>query len=680
MLRIKFIFTVLLLNLLVTNVGFSQSTLTPELLWKLKRLSGGKVSPDGKKILFELREFDVAANKGNTDLFVFDIASNTYQQITQTATSEMEATWGKGNKIWFLQAANDGIHLFNMNADGSSIAQVTPTGLPEIEGFKLSPDETKIVFISAIKVKETLREKHPDLPMANARLEDDLMYRHWNQWADENKRHLFLHELKNNKVERNSIDLLQGEPFDGILPPFGGSDQLVFSLDSKRIIYSCKKKIGKEFALSTNSDLYEYTIENKSTVCLTSNYKGYDANARFSPSGKLLAWSSMAHDGFESDKNDIILRDLLTGKDVNITEKADLTVEEFMFSADEKVIYFLSPMKGTKQLFSIELKTKMVKQLTFGQFDLVSLDLAPMAIIVGRQSMIEPTDLYSVSLKKFEMKRLTAVNKSILDNIQLPKVEEKWVETSDGQKMLVWMVLPPNFDATQKYPALLYCQGGPQSMVSQFFSYRWNLALMASQGYVVVAPNRRGLPGFGQKWNDAISKDWGGQSIQDYLSAIDYAAKEPYVDATRLGAVGASYGGYSVYYLAGKHEGRFKTFVSHCGLFNLESWYGTTEELFFANWDNRGPYWLNENKEYYLKNSPHNFVQNWDTPILVIHGGMDFRVPEGEGMQAFQAAQLKGLRSKYLLFPKEGHWITTPQNGILWFREFFEWLETDLKR
>lgn len=680
MLRIKFIFTVLLLNLLVTNVGFSQSTLTPELLWKLKRLNGGKVSPDGKKILFELREFDVAANKGNTDLFVFDIASNTYQQITQTATSEMEATWGNGNKIWFLQAANDGIHLFNMNADGSSIAQATPTGLPEIEGFKLSPDETKIVFISAIKVKETLREKHPDLPMANARLEDDLMYRHWNQWADENKRHLFLHELKNNKVERNSIDLLQGEPFDGILPPFGGSDQLVFSLDSKRIIYSCKKKIGKEFALSTNSDLYEYTIENKSTVCLTSNYKGYDANARFSPSGKLLAWSSMAHDGFESDKNDIILRDLLTGKDVNITEKADLTVEEFMFSADEKVIYFLSPMKGTKQLFSIELKTKMVKQLTFGQFDLVSIDLAPMAIIVGRQSMIEPTDLYSVSLKKFEMKRLTAVNKSILDNIQLPKVEEKWVETTDGQKMLVWMVLPPNFDATQKYPALLYCQGGPQSMVSQFFSYRWNLALMASQGYVVVAPNRRGLPGFGQKWNDAISKDWGGQSIQDYLSAIDYAAKEPYVDATRLGAVGASYGGYSVYYLAGKHEGRFKTFVSHCGLFNLESWYGTTEELFFANWDNRGPYWLNENKEYYLKNSPHNFVQNWDTPILVIHGGMDFRVPEGEGMQAFQAAQLKGLRSKYLLFPKEGHWITTPQNGILWFREFFEWLETDLKR
>ncbi|TXI87406.1 MAG: S9 family peptidase [Crocinitomicaceae bacterium] len=680
MLRIRIICTALLVATLVSSAGFSQSTLTPELLWKLKRLSGGKVSPDGKKILFELREFDIAANRGNTDLFVFDIASNSYSQITQTPQSEMEATWGKNNKIWFLQAVSDGLHLFTMNADGSSVTQVTPSGLPEIEGFKLSPDESKIVFIVAVKAKETLREKHPDLPLANARLEDDLMYRHWNQWADENKKHLFLHEIKNNSVERNSIDLLQGEAVDGILPPFGGSDQVVFSPDSKRIIYSCKKKVGKEFALSTNSDLFEFTIETRTTIRLTENYKGYDANARFSPSGKLFAWNSMAHDGFESDKNDIIVRNLSAGVDVNITAKADLTVEEFLFSSDEKVIFFLAPMQGTKQLFSIDLKTNAVKQLTFGQFDLVSMDLAPTAIIACRQSMIEPTDLYSISLKKFEMKRLTEVNKSILENVRLPKVEEKWVETTDGQKMLVWMVLPPDFDPNQKYPALLYCQGGPQSMVSQFFSYRWNLALMASQGYVVVAPNRRGLPGFGQKWNDAISKDWGGQSIQDYLSAIDFAAKETYVDASRMGAVGASYGGYSVYYLAGKHAGRFKTFVSHCGLFNLESWYGTTEELFFANWDNKGPYWLNENKEYYAKNSPHNFVQNWDTPMLVIHGGMDFRVPESEGMQAFQAAQLKGLRSKYLLFPKEGHWITTPQNGILWFREFFEWLETDLKR
>lgn len=659
--------------------SFSQTTLTPELLWKLKRLSGGKVSPDGKKVLFEVRDFNMAANTGNTDLFVYDLATSKYSQVTETKFSEMEATWGKNNMIWFLSTEKDGVQLWRMSQDGKDKKQMSPVGLPEIEGFRLSPDEKKIVFISATPVKETLKQKYPDLPMANARLEDDLMYRHWNQWADENKRHLFLHDISNDQVVMTSADMLEREAFDGILPPFGGSDQLVFSLDSKRIIYSCKKKTGKEFALSTNSELYEYHIDTKQTKTLTEGFAGYDANARYSNSGKMLAWTSMARNGFEADKNDIILRNTATGKDKNITAKTDITVEEFCFSADEKLIYFLAPMKGTKQLFSIDLATETVKQLTFGQFDLLSLDLTPTEIIACRQSMTEPTDLYAVSIKKLQMRRLTEVNKEILKNITMPKVEERWVETTDGKKMLVWMVLPPNFDATKKYPTLLYCQGGPQSMVSQFFSYRWNLALMASEGYVVVAPNRRGLPGFGQQWNDQISKDWGGQSIRDYLSAIDYAAKEPYVDASRLGAVGASYGGYSVYFLAGNHQKRFKTFIAHCGLFNLESWYGTTEELFFANWDNQGPYWLPENKEYYAKNSPHNYVQSWDTPILVIHGGMDFRVPESEGMQAFQAAQLKGLRSKYLLFPKEGHWITSPQNGMLWHREFFEWLDHDLK-
>ncbi len=679
MLRLKNFILLFFVSLLIYNQSTAQNTLTHELLWKLKRLSGGKVSPDGKKILFELREFNVTTNSGNTDLFVFDIASNQYSQITETKFSEMEAVWGKNNMIWFLSNEKDGVQIWRMNQTGGDKKQISYIGLPEIEGFKLSPDETKIVLIGAIKTKETLKEKHPDLPMANARLEDDLMYRHWNQWSDENKKHLFLHEIANDKVVMSSIDLLDNEPYDGILPPFGGSDQIVFSLDSKKIIYSCKKKIGKAFAISTNSELYQFDIESKKTINLTENYIGYDANARYSNSGKFLVWTSMAHDGFESDKNDLILKNLETGKDINLTAKADITVDEFCISGDDKTIYFLVPIKGTKQIFAIDLKTEEITQLTFGQFDFISLDLNSKDLIACRQSMIEPTDLFAISIKSKQIRQLTFVNKEILKDIILPKVEEKWVETTDGQKMLVWMVLPPNFDATKKYPALLYCQGGPQSMVSQFFSYRWNLALMASNGYVIVAPNRRGLPGFGQKWNNDISKDWGGQSIKDYLSAIDYAAKEPYVDATKLGAVGASYGGYSVYYLAGKHEGRFKTFVSHCGLFNLESWYGTTEELFFANWDNKGPYWYLQNKEYYAKNSPHNFVQNWDTPILVIHGGMDFRVPESEGMQAFQAAQIQGLRSKYLLFPKEGHWITSPQNGILWYREFFEWLDTDLK-
>lgn len=677
--RKKFFYLAAIAFTFIQLTAFSQQTLTTEMLWKLKRLSGGKISPDGNKVLFEIREFNVAANSGNTDLYIYDLKLGKYTQITQTSFSEMEACWGKNNMVWYLSTEKNGIQLWRIDSEGKNKKQISSIGLPEIEGFRLSPDETKIVLIGAVPTRETLKQKYPDLPLANAREEQDLMYRHWNQWSDENKRHLFLHEIRNDEVVLSSKDLLDGEIFDGILPPFGGSDQIVFTPDSKKIIYSSKKKVGKDFALSTNSELYEYTIESKQTKTLTEGYKGYDNNPKYSKTGKLLAWTSMARDGFESDKNDIIIRNITTGKDRNITAKTDITVDEFCFSLDEKFIYFIAPHKGTKQIFSLNLANEQIVQLTSGQFDYISIDVNANEIIAGRQSMTAPTDLFSVPLKKLQAKQLTSINEEILKNIQLPKVEEHWVTTTDGQQMLVWMILPPNFDASKKYPALLYCQGGPQSMVSQFFSYRWNLALMASQGYVVVAPNRRGLPGFGQTWNDAISGDWGGQPIRDYLSATDYAAGKPYVNADKMGAIGASYGGYSVYYLAGNHAKRFKTFVSHCGLFNLESWYGTTEELFFANWDNKGPYWLPENKEYYTKNSPHRFVQNWDTPMLVIHGGMDFRVPEGEGMQAYQAAQLKGLRSKYLLFPKEGHWISTPQNGILWYREFFDWLDTDLK-
>jgi dipeptidyl aminopeptidase/acylaminoacyl peptidase len=279
------------------------------------------------------------------------------------------------------------------------------------------------------------------------------------------------------------------------------------------------------------------------------------------------------------------------------------------------------------------------------------------------------------------MENITKINDDILKNFPVPTVQEKWYTTTDGKKLLTWIIVPPNFDVDQKYPTLLYCQGGPQSPVSQYFSYRWNFRVMASHGYIVVAPNRRGLPGFGEEWNAQISKDWGGQAMQDYLVAIDSSvAQIPNIDKERLGAVGASYGGYSVYYLAGIHNNRFKAFVSHCGLFNLESWYGTTEEMFFANHDIGGPYWLPENKELYAKNSPHKMVDKWNTPMLVIHGGKDFRVPESEGMQAFQVLQTKNIPSKYLYFPDEGHWITKPQNGVLWYREYFDWLDTYLMK
>jgi len=666
--------------LFLATIGRAQETLTPELLWKFNRISGGVVSPNGKQLLYSQRSYDLGKNSGNTDLFVIDLKSGKSKQITATPFSEMEAQWASDGAIWFMSTENEGTQIWKINSDGSGKKQCSHFKGIELEGFKIAPDQKSVLTIQAVKIRKTATDKYPDLPLANARIEDDLMYRHWDHYDDYMRRHLFLHVLNSvtdGSIDSNGIDLLSGEPFDGILGPHGGSEQFCFSTDSKKVIYTSKKKQGKEFAQSTNSELYEYDIASAKTRNLTEGNKGYDNYPAFSSQGT-LAWLAMSHDGFESDKNElkVITSD---GKTKSLTKEMDLSIGSFTWHPDGQRIFFIAPTKGTEQIYVINIKDRTCKQVTSGQFDYVSVSAFEETIYAGRQSMVEPTEIFSVTLKKPKVTQLTTANSDLLKKIQMPTVDERWVETTDGNKMLVWMVYPPNFDPSKKYPALLYCNGGPQSPVSQFFSYRWNLALMASKGYIVVAPNRRGLPGFGQEWNDAISKDWGGQAMKDYLSAIDNASQEPYVDETRLGAVGASYGGYSVYMLAGIHENRFKSFIAHCGLFNLESWYGTTEELFFANWDHGGPYWLDVNKENYKRFSPHNYVQNWNTPILVIHGGMDYRVPESEGMQAFQAAQLKGLRSKYLYFPTEGHWVQSPQNSILWQREFFEWLATDLR-
>ncbi len=675
----KYLLTIFL-SIFIIN-GNAQNTLTPELLWKMKRISGGTLSPDGKYLLFSQRSFDLDKNKGNTDLFVINLTDNSIAQLTNTNFSEFEAQWHKNNSIWFLSNENNRVQIWRINPDGTDKMQCSSFTDKEIEGFKLSPDGKNLVTIEATEYKQSVNEIYSDLPLANARIEDDLMYRHWDHYDDYKKRHLMLYEVDESlmQVSNSGTDILKGEPYDGILPPMGGSEQFTFSNDGKKIVYTSKKMTGKAFALHTNSDLYAYDIASKTTENITELYKGYDTNPSFNSKGQ-MAWLSMARDGFESDKNDIILKD--GSSTTNVTNELDLSVTDFSWHPDGERLYFTSAVKGTVQLFEITFKkgkSPIIKQVTEGVFDVTSISVGLEAIYFGRQSMIEPTDLYVLNIKNSKITRLTNVNKGITDQLILPTVEARWVKTTDGKEMLVWMVLPPDFDQNKKYPALLYCQGGPQSPVSQYFSYRWNLALMASNGYVVIAPNRRGLPGFGQEWNDAISKDWGGQAMEDYLAAVDDAVTLSYVDPQRLGAVGASYGGYSVYMLAGIHQKRFKTFVAHCGLFNLESWYGTTEELFFADWDQGGPYWMDINKENYEKNSPHKYVQNWDTPILVIHGGMDFRVPESEGMQAFQAAQLLGLKSRFLYFPTEGHWVQSPQNSIVWQREFFRWLEEDLK-
>ena len=662
------------------SIGFSQKELfTVDHLWKLKRLSGTTVSSDEKWVFYQSTSYDVAANSGKTTGYLMDLATGSSTELLKPEDAFWNVVWDKTNTLWWLRSANSVTELVKMKPGTDKVPTVVYTFDDEVEGFTFSANQEYIATLQPVKVHQTVHDLHPDLPKTQARIEDDLMYRHWNAWQGEKALHLFLYEKAGTSYNLKG-DVLKGEPYAAVTPPFGGIDDVTFSQDGKTLYYSTKKKSGKEFAQSTDSQIYAYDVKGGITTCLTELHKGYDTNPRVSPDNTKLAYLSMARDGFEADKNRIMVRNIATGAEEDATRGLDLSVESFVWHAKGQFIYFTAAVKGTKQLFEVDLKTAKTRQVTTEVCDILSINVLKDRVIAERQSMVAPTDIWQVTLKTGAQKQLTAINKELMSTIALPTVTEKWITTTDGKKMLVWVILPPNFDAKTKYPALLYCQGGPQSPVSQYFSYRWNFLLMASNGYVIMAPNRRGLPGFGQEWNDAISKDWGGQAMRDYLVTVDsLTASEPYIDKNKLGAVGASYGGYSVYYLAGIHNNRFKTFVSHCGLFNLESWYGTTEELFFANFDIGGPYWKPENKELYLKNSPHLLVDKWNTPMLVIHGGKDFRVPESEGMQAFQVLQIKGIPSKYLYFPDEGHWITKPQNGVLWYRTYFEWLDSYLK-
>jgi dipeptidyl aminopeptidase/acylaminoacyl peptidase len=665
--------------LLIGAASFSQKqTFTVEHLWKLKRLSGTAVSGDEKWIFYQSTSYDVAANKGTTTGYLTNPATGETKEAFPAGTTFWNVVWDNTNTLWWLQAGKSGTELARMKPGTNTVPTVVHVFDREAEGFVLSGNGQYLAVLEPVKVNKTVQDLHPDLTKTNARIETSLMYRHWNAWQSETALHLFLYLKSDGGSFMPQGDVMTGEPFASVTPPFGGIDDVTFGRDGKTLFYSTKKKSGTDFAQSTDSQIYAYDIASKQTTTVTTA-KGYDTNPRVSPDGKQLAYLSMARDGFEADKNRIMLHDLATGAERELTAGIDVSTESFSWHDNGQYIYFTAAIKGTKQVFEVNAGSGKTRQLTNERCDILSINVGKDRIIAERQSMIAPTDIWQISIKTGVQKQLTAINKELMDNIALPTVVEKWVTTTDGKKMLVWVIQPPNFDENKQYPALLYCQGGPQSPVSQYFSYRWNFLLMASNGYVVMAPNRRGLPGFGQEWNDAISRDWGGQAMRDYLVTVDSVSTLPYIDKNRIGAVGASYGGYSVYYLAGIHDNRFKAFVSHCGLFNLESWYGTTEELFFANFDIGGPYWLPQNKELYEKNSPHNFVDKWNTPMLVIHGGKDFRVPESEGMQAFQVLQLKGIPGKYLYFPDEGHWITKPQNGVLWYRTYFDWLDTYLK-
>jgi dipeptidyl aminopeptidase/acylaminoacyl peptidase len=669
------ILTTLLGSSLSMSAMAQKQVYTPELLWQLGRVSEAVLSPDGTQVLFGITYFNVEKNKGNRDLYVMPIKGGNDTQLTKTEVSEQNALWRPdGKKIGYLAPVNDVMQIWEMNPDGSDSKPISNIN-GGVEGFLYAPTGNRILFTKLVKLDKNVHDLHPDLPKANALLTEDLMYRHWNDWTNYSYSHIFVADYPN---VTNVIDIMEGERAASPIPNNGGLEQIRFSPDGNFIAYTSKKKTGKDFALSTNSDIYLYDIVNKTTKNISAPNPGYDIDPIFSPDGNTLIWASMETEGFESDLKRIFGYDFKTGVTTNYSANFGESASDFAFSKDGKKLYFISGIKATYQIFELDLAKKHFKQLTEGRHNYKSISLQNNVLIGIRESMENPADIFKIDLKNENQTQLTFINDEKLKDIASITVKEHWVETTDGKQMLVWIILPPNFDPNKKYPTVLYCQGGPQSAVSQFFSYRWNFQMMASQGYVIVAPNRRGLPTFGKEWNDQISLDYGGQNMKDYLSAIDYAAKEPYVDASKLGCVGASYGGFSVFWLAGNHNKRFKAFIAHCGMFNLESFYASTEEMFFVNHDLGGPYWKKPTPHSY-EFSPHRFVGNWDTPILVIHGGKDFRIPYAEGMQAYNAAQLQGIPSKFLFFFEETHFVTKPQNSILWQREFIGWLDRWLK-
>ena len=569
---------------------------------------------------------------------------------------------------------------YQVTVDGKRIKELENTdGL--IKDRNLSPDEKFKLSVEEVKINKVLgKDRYPELKESNVYVYDGLDYRHWDKDNDGSFNHVFVTNLET----KEKTDLLKDEPYYSPQAPFGGEEDYIWHPSGKSVIYVSKKKAGTAYATSTNTDLYEYSLDTKQTVNLTEKNLGYDTHPTFSPNGD-LTWLQMKNDGYEADKNDIIVRH--KGIDINLTGGWDGTVNSYVWSNDGKKVYFIAPVDGTTQLFEVNFPgvTRIavtVKQLTNGIFDVASIvGFVKDKVLVTRTDFNTASEVYSYDLKKKTWNQITHVNDAAYSKIAKSKVEKRYVTTTDGKKMLVWVILPPNFDPNKKYPTLLYCQGGPQSIVSPFYSFRWNFQLMAAEGYVIVAPNRRGLPGFGVEWNEAISKDWGGQAMDDYLSAIDALSKEKYVDTARRGAVGASYGGYSVYYLAGIHENRFKSFIAHCGVFNLESMYGTTEEVFFTNWDAGGAYWEKDNavaQKTYSQFNPKNNVAKWNTPILIFHGGKDYRVPIGQGQEAFAAAQLQGIKSRFVYLPDENHWVLKPQNALVWQTEFFKWLKETL--
>ena len=682
--------------------------MTPEALWAMGRIGGAAASPDGKTVAYQVGYYSVKQNKSHQMLYTQTADGKRQTVLTTSAKSETDPAWIEGGKrIAFL---TDG-QLWSMAPDGTDRRQLTKSDI-DIEGFKFSPDGKKVILIKSLPYHESIKKNPEDLPLATGRLVTDLNYRHWDHYV-ESIPHPFVANVTEQGVDEG-VDMLKDEPYECPMAPFGGVEQLNWSPDSKFVAYTCRKKTGVNYAVSTDSDIYLYDIATGNTrnLCKPADYKpvdfdptktmktqainhqkedlnmGYDVNPKFSPDGRYIAWQSMARDGYESDRNRLCVYTLADGTKNYVTETFDSNVDDFCWANDSRTLYFIGVWHACENLYQTNLRGE-VKQLTDDWADFGSVQLLNNGnkLLASRHSFQQGDELYVVTpgkdAKKTKVQQLTFENKLFYDKLAFGKVQERWVKTTDGKEMQYWVILPPHFDENKKYPTLLFCEGGPQSPVSQFWSYRWNMQIMAANDYVVIAPNRRGLPGFGSEWNEQVSGHWTGQCMDDYLTAIDDAANNlPFVDKDKLGCVGASFGGFSVYYLAGHHNKRFKAFIAHDGAFNLESMYTDTEEAWFSNWEYEDAYWNRDqtnNAKRTYENSPHRFVDKWDTPILCIHGEKDYRINANQGFGAFNAARMRGIPAELLIFPDENHWVLKPQNGVLWQRTFFGWLDRWLK-
>jgi dipeptidyl aminopeptidase/acylaminoacyl peptidase len=647
----------------------AQQLMTPEILWTLKKVGVQAVSPDQSSLIYKVGQVDLKTEKTKNENYFLNVINNQSSKIDLGKKALVQ--WDK-NGLY----AQEGEKIYLSKDSGKTWTEFYTIG--EADNIVISPDGKKIAFSKQVLVEKLMgKDKYADTPKTTAQIYTDLNHRHWDYFNEGKYNHVFV--VDTSSSVDSAKDLLEGKTWDSPQRPFGGAEDFVFSPDSSQLLYVTKPKSGKEYSTSTNTDIFAYDLASATTKNLTEGMMGYDVNPKFSPNGKWLLWQSMEREGYEADKNDIVVMDWKTGAKSNMTGHWDESVTGTTFwSSDSKSIYFNAAFRGTVQLFSVDLKNAKVSQITKGNFDVSDIFAeGKKSLLVSKTDINHGAELFSVNLKNGELSQVTDVNKDTYAKLAQGKSELKMVKTSDGKEMGVWFHYPPNFDPNKKYPTLVYCQGGPQSGLTQFFSTRWNFALMAANGYVVVAPNRRGMPGWGTKWNEEISRDWGGQPMRDYLAATDYAKTLPYVDGERVAAVGASYGGYSVFMLAGIHENRFKTFIAHDGLFDMKSWYLTTEELWFANWDLGSP-WEKPLPKAYTEFNPSNFVEKWNKPIMIIQGGIDFRVPYEQGQEAFQAARLKGLKSKLVYFPNENHWVLHPQNGLVWQREFFDWLKETL--